>query len=387
MFSQITNIFRKEWLEFLRDRRTFLTLFVMAFAAPLYIYFLIDLGSKRQENDEAISAILVGEEQAPNLKQFLIERNVEFKNHNSLNEAQSNAKTSEVIVVFESNFRDNYENSLPATVSLYVNQKDDTASGNVRQIRTLLRAYNEQIEAARLIARGVSPARIQAIDIEEYDLTSSGRASNLIAGLILYMFIATAFAGTIATAADLIAGEKERQTLQPLLAQPVTRSSLVIGKWLTLALLGAGFCSIAFMFGGFIISKAPLAEAGVTFHLGLPTLVIGALSLACLAMFATAFQIFIASKARTYREAMTYLPWTALVPFAVTFVPLFTSIEYGGLVSYAPIFNQTFVLRELLLEGSAPPSQLFGGFATSIGLAILFLALTIQSFGNEKSFS
>jgi len=236
-----------------------------------------------------------------------------------------------------------------------------------------------------MVVRGVSPARTNALQVESYDLTTSGQASNVIASLILYFFLITAFTGTIAAGADLIAGEKERQTLQPLLAQPVTRHALVLGKWLTLASLGAIVASVSFMLTGYVLSYAPLAAAGVTFYLGFPILFKGAIALSALALFATGLQIFIAAKAKTYREAMTYLPWTALVPLAVTFVPLFTDVEYDGLISFIPIFNQTFVLRELLLEGSVPFAQFAGGIVITIGLGLLLLLLTIQSFGSEKS--
>ncbi|MEO1706441.1 MAG: ABC transporter permease subunit, partial [Pseudomonadota bacterium] len=178
---------------------------------------------------------------------------------------------------------------------------------------------------------------------------------------------------------------KERQTLQPLLSQPVTRPALVLGKWLTLASLGGLFCSIAFIFGGFVISKAPLAAAGATFYLDFKTLALGAVSLSALAMFAASAQVFLAANAKTYREAMTYLPWTALLPFAVTFVPIFTDVEYDGLISFVPIFNQTFVMRELLLEGVAPTAQFLGGIVTTLGLAVVFLLMTMRIFGNEKS--
>lgn len=385
MFGQVFNIFRKEWLEISRDYRSMMTLLFMALAFPLYIYFMIDMTSKRAEGDLEIKAAIVGGEQAPNMIGFLEQQGVAFTGFETLDKAREETKSGRVIVVLGPEFSETYENSLPANVSLYVNQKDQKASGNANQLRFLLSAYDQQIRNARLVARGVSPSRIEAINVEEYDMTTAGRASNFLAGFILYMFIATAFTGTIAAAADLIAGEKERQTLQPLLAQPVTRSALVTGKWLTLASLGALFCSISFLFGGFIISKAPLAAAGATFYLDWQTLTYGAISLAALAMFAASLQVFLAARAKTYREAMTYLPWTALAPFAVTFVPLFTDVEYGGLLSYVPIFNQTFVLRELLLDGAAPVEQFLGGIITTLGAGFVLLMLTMGQFGSEKT--
>jgi len=385
MFGQISNIFRKEWLEIFRDYRTLLTLVFMTLAIPAYMFFLLNMIGERSQSTPEIKASLVGADQAPNMIAFLEEQGLEFTRYDTLDAAREESKSSEVIFVLEDTFRTSYENSRPADISLYINQKNDRAGGNARQIRRLLTAYEQRIEAARMVVRGVSPARTNALQVESYDLTTSGQASNVIASLILYFFLITAFTGTIAAGADLIAGEKERQTLQPLLAQPVTRHALVLGKWLTLASLGAIVASVSFMLTGYVLSYAPLAAAGVTFYLGFPILFKGAIALSALALFATGLQIFIAAKAKTYREAMTYLPWTALVPLAVTFVPLFTDVEYDGLISFIPIFNQTFVLRELLLEGSVPFAQFAGGIVITIGLGLLLLLLTIQSFGSEKS--
>ncbi|MEM1192120.1 MAG: ABC transporter permease [Pseudomonadota bacterium] len=385
MLGQILNVFRKEWLEISRDRRSMITLLFMAVAFPLYIYFMIDMASKRAESDLEIAVALINADEAPNMVAFLDRQGVEFTEYDTLAAAHETVKSNIVIVELDPDFANIYEQSQTADVSLYVNQKDQKASGNASQLRYLLNIYNDQVKNARLVARGVSPARVEAINIEEYDLTTAGRASNFLAGFILYMFIATAFTGTIAAAADLIAGEKERQTLQPLLVQPVTRPALVLGKWLTLASLGALFTAIAFIFGGFVISKAPLAAAGATFYLDIKTLAYGAVSLAALAMFAASLQVFLAANAKTYREAMTYLPWTALAPFAVTFVPLFTDVEYDGILSFVPIFNQTFVLRELLLEGAAPLAQFAGGIVTTLCVAGVLLLLTMSRFGNEKS--
>ncbi|MEL6112327.1 MAG: ABC transporter permease [Pseudomonadota bacterium] len=385
MVGQVLNVFRKEWLEISRDRRSMITLLFMAFGFPIYIFFLIDMISKQAERDVDIKAAIVNADQAPNLVAFLDQQGIDFDRYDTLEAARADSKANKVIVHLADDLADLYEQSLTADISLYVNQKDQKASGNASQLRFLLNAYNEQIKTARLVARGVSPARVEAFDIEEYDLTTAGRASNFLAGFILYAFIATAFMGTIAATADQIAGEKERQTLQPLLSQPVTRPALVLGKWLTLASLGGLFCSIAFIFGGFVISKAPLAAAGATFYLDFKTLALGAVSLSALAMFAASAQVFLAANAKTYREAMTYLPWTALLPFAVTFVPIFTDVEYDGLISFVPIFNQTFVMRELLLEGVAPTAQFLGGIVTTLGLAVVFLLMTMRIFGNEKS--
>ncbi len=383
MFSQLSNIIIKEWREISRDRRSMLTLLMISFGMPLYLYFIISMIASSAERETDINALLVGGEMAPNMVQFLEEQNITFKTHSTLEEAQEALEAKEVILVIEKEFRANYLNSLPAPVSLYVNRKDNTADGNAGDMKRLIEAYADTVEQARLIARGISPSRTVAINVERYDLTAAGGISNQLAGMILMMLIIASISGTISATADVIAGERERQTLQPLLTQPVSPGTLIVGKWLSLCILGVLFCISAFFISGFTISRAPLEKIGATFYLDIQTIMIGSLSICVLAFFMTSVQTLLATIAKSYREAMTYLPMVMIVPTAVTFVPLFLDVGYDGLMSFLPVFNQTFVLKELLLEGQVPLLQYFGGMATTMAASLVMIAIAMRRFGSE----
>ncbi len=384
MISHLTNIIQKEWREIFRDRRSMLTLLGIAFGMPLYAYFLIAMIASRADREPEITAAVVGAEMAPNLITFLEEQNITFKNYETLEGAKDNLQSKEIIIVLEPDFRENYLNSLPATVSLYVNRKDNAADGNGDQVDRLIKAYNRTVEQARLVARGVSPARTVAIDIEEYDLTPSGGRSNQLAGMLQTLLLLGAISGTISATADVIAGERERHTLQPLLTQPVSPGTLIIGKWLTLAMLGVLFSLIAFYMGGLFISKSPLEKLGVTFYLDVKTISLAAFSMSMLAFFMTSLQTFLATIAKSYREAMTYMPMVMLVPMAISFVPAFMDVSYDGALSYVPGFNQIFVLKELLLEGKVPIEQYFGGMLTTLGASVVVIFLAMTRFGSEQ---
>src|SRR5205823_6349896 len=56
-------------------------------------------------------------------------------------------------------------------------------------------------------------------------------AANLLGGLIPYMIIFLTFVGCMAPALDVTVGEKERGTMETILASPINRTDLVLGKF------------------------------------------------------------------------------------------------------------------------------------------------------------
>jgi len=163
MFAQISNIVGKEWRELIRDRRTLMTLIFMGLAFPAYVFFLVNMAANRSDAGVDIEAYLVGEDQAPNMVRFLEEQGVTFTRFETREAALDESNASRVLVELEDDFRKTYENSLRATVNLYVNQKDDSSAGNARQLRRFLNAYNDIVSQGRMIARGVSPVRVDAL--------------------------------------------------------------------------------------------------------------------------------------------------------------------------------------------------------------------------------
>ena len=57
-------------------------------------------------------------------------------------------------------------------------------------------------------------------------------AAQLIGGLVPYFVILLCLTGAMYPAMDLTAGEKERGTIETILCSPVSRTHLVLGKFL-----------------------------------------------------------------------------------------------------------------------------------------------------------
>src|SRR5258707_14165991 len=67
-----------------------------------------------------------------------------------------------------------------------------------------------------------------------------GSSGSPLVGLMSVFTLVAAFAGGMNVAMDTVAGERERQSLLPLLLNPVPRLRMVLGKWLAVSLFSTG---------------------------------------------------------------------------------------------------------------------------------------------------
>src|SRR6185369_12619459 len=95
----------------------------------------------------------------------------------------------------------------------------------------LLDGFNQEQGTLRLAVRGVAPAAVQSVQVDERDLANpASRAAQLTAILPFFVLMAVLY-GALNAALDTTAGERERGSLEPLLMTPTSRLALVLGKW------------------------------------------------------------------------------------------------------------------------------------------------------------
>ena len=191
--------------------------------------------------------------------------------------------------------------------------------------------------------------------------------------------------GGMSIAADTTAGERERQSLQPLLAQPVSRSSLAIGKWMNVVAFCLGITLVTVAAGAHALQAAPLSELGVRLKLDLATQVLMLVSLIPLVLFVTALQMAIALWSRGYREAMTYLNLLIFIPALTALFTAFIGREPEGAASLFPVTNQISLLNGIMLKGELDLGLFAGGTAVSAVLTLLVLWFVVGRFRSEKA--
>jgi len=244
--------------------------------------------------------------------------------------------------------------------------------------------YSSQTGALRLMARGLAPAVATPVAVATRDQSTPQSRSTLLFAMLPYFLILSAFMGGMYLAIDTTAGERERQSLEPLFANPVARSRILLGKLaatfafamasLALSLLAFGFA------GGFI----PVGKLGMVLNFGPHFAFVALLVMVPLVLLATCLQTLIAAFAKSYREAQTYLSLLLLVPMLPSAVLALLPLKAETWMFGVPLLSQHLIVTRLV---RAEPVSLQQGLLCFVGgllAAALVAAITAHVYKSEK---
>ena len=133
------------------------------------------------------------------------------------------------------------------------------------RVKELAKEYGDTLRTNKLLSFGVSEEQQAAIiePIKVVKVDTADKRENLgekIGGFIPYLLIPLVLMGATYPAIDLGAGEKERGTLETLLLTPITRTQLVLGKFVTLLASSIATTTITVLSMGVWISVAIALE-------------------------------------------------------------------------------------------------------------------------------
>ena len=382
-------VLRKELVETLRDRRALSLLLLFVLMYPILVGFMlhrqIDRATKPER--EGVEIAVIGSDQAPTLMNQLRQRNVNITELEPMGEEDINAllrrQTVTAVLRLTPEFAENYHAMRPAQVELWFDSASDSAR-KIDEVEYVLRDYSRNIASARLLAHGVSPVNLNPVLVQRYDTgTSASRSANTISTMLGIFFI-PAFMFCMSTAVDSTAGERERRSLEVLMAQPVRPSDLIIGKWLAASLLSIVGITLELAIAHGILKWLPLEEIGLSWRLGWRDLAMVCLASATLSLFAAALEIALAINARSFKEAQTLVSFTMIVPLVpVILVPMMNLTNSWWMYMVPVLSNQT-LLRELAKGGSIGMLPFLQTFFSSLLLAMLCVWYTERRMRSEK---
>jgi sodium transport system permease protein len=382
-------VLRKELTETLRDRRALSLLLLFVLMYPILVGFMlqrqIDRATKPER--EGVELAVIGSEQAPTLMNQLRQRNVNITELEAMGEEDINAllrkQSVTAVLRLTPEFAENYHAMRPARVELWFDSASDS-SRKIDEVEYVLRDYSRNIASARLLAHGVSPVNLNPVLVQRYDAgTSASRSANTISTMLGIFFI-PAFMFCMSTAVDSTAGERERRSLEVLMAQPVRPADLIIGKWLAASLLSIVGITLELAIAHGILKWLPLEEIGLSWRLGWRDLAMVCLASATLSLFAAALEIALAINARSFKEAQTLVSFTMIVPLVpVILVPMMNLTNSWWMYMVPVLSNQT-LLRELAKGGSIGMLPFLQTFFSSLLLAMLCVWYTERRMKSEK---
>ena len=354
MIRTLATVFTKEVLDNFRDRRTLLTALVMGpLFGPLLFAFVINLSIEHSLSaaDDSMDLPVIGRENAPNLLRYIESHNINIVDGPADRDAAIDAvKTGahDVVVLIPAAFGEELREGTPARVEVFSDQANRQAERDARRARNAIRGYSQEIASMRLFARGVSPQIMRPINVDDVDVSTPSGRSAILLGMMSYFFIFAMLMGGMYLAIDTTAGERERGSLEPLLALPVTRDRLMLGKitatcvFMSVSLflsLCSFFVAIRFM---------PLEQLGMTPNFGPDVIVKAFFLMLPFVLLGASLMTLVASFTKSYKEAQTWLSVVLVAPtlpiLIVSLLTLRPRLEF----MFVPSLSQHLILVDMV---------------------------------------
>ncbi len=325
-------VYQKELLEIFRDRRTMISMVVV----PL-----------KQAEGEALTVGVLSEDKVPTVVQALKAVGFEPMIKTDLRGAVEKKEVAAAVEEIE-------DPSGVKLVNIYVDKTRQVSDIAGDKIRTALDKLKTDTIRASLRGSGVSEKILTPFSTKRVNVASEKKMSGLAFGSMLgYVVILLMFTGAMYPAIDMTAGEKERRTLEAVLASPAGRNEIVLGKiaatataaYIT-ALLTLGSMAYSFRFSpqaettkeALQMAAPDMASLALALLTVLPTAIVAASRMVAIALFA-----------KSYKEGQSYLTPIVMLAAFPAVVGMLPGLELTPALALIPIFNVCQIIKEIFL--------------------------------------
>ncbi len=414
-FGRLRRLAQKELRETLRDRRTVITLLLM----PLLVYPLISvifrsfllsgavsIPSDRQleyrlqfeykNGDEAQNeawfyqliddAQLLEESDSPLIANYLHSTDPKYARF-SQNEFAPPPVDKEkiadgtidvaVIVTFPTGRAVEHQ---PTEIELLANKTSRFSLNAQKYVRDYLEAINRN----RLVDEGKIADSYLQVQEELYAGETPKQNQPVSFGtLIPLILVLMTITGAVYPAIDLTAGERERGTLEALIAAPIPRMRILIAKFfavLTVAMLTATLNLI-----GMLITVWAFRLEKLIFHTGSPSIVAILQVFGLLLLYAAFFStllLAVTSLAQSFKEAQAYLIPLILLAMAPSVVSLMPGLSISGFLAVVPMVNFVLLWRDIF-QGEVGVGPCIIVITSTLLYSLLALSLASRIFGTD----
>jgi len=260
------------------------------------------------------------------------------------------------------------------------------------EIAAALALWRRDLQTRRLAAAGISPAVLRplsSLPVDAAPVAESVRAK--LAGVIPLLLVIMAASGAFFPALDLIAGERERGTLETLLSWPMGRREIFVGKLLVTC--AAAVASVVLTLGSLGVTVALFGSrfAGggggegmaVLLSIGGGTLALCFAALLPLTVCLAAVSLALAGLANSNKEAQNYLTPLILVVTMAAGVALLPGTRPNLALDLVPITGPVLALKESLRAGGVPWLHLLLSTAASVAVAVVVVGWAVRLLDSE----
>ncbi len=385
MRPRLAVVFLKEVRDALRDRRTALMILVASvLTGPVTLVLVASFVSGLEERASTLRVRIAGTEHAPALVNFLERADVEIVKAPEDYAARVKDGSLEAVIVVPPDFHERWLAHEEARVELVYDDSRTESGPATGQGERLLAAFNRGTAYLWLIARGVSPSLNESTKVERVNTATPRQRGAVLLFLIPMFGILAPLLGGMTVAIDSTAGERERGSLEPLLANPVRPSVFAVGKWL--AAWASAAAVVTLTMAGFFAAARLYAERKLPALLNFgPSELAAFLAVVLpLAAFTSALQLLISTYGRSYREAQTYVSYLATAASFVPLVVMFSGAKEAPWQLAVPVLGQLMALQRVLRGDGLATADALVPAAVALVLAALCVAAVARLLRDER---
>lgn len=361
--KRIVIVAKKEIIEFIRDWRTIvaLVLIPLLLFPLLFIAFPIVMQNEAAEMDEKTVDVLI---QSDDIETHLVDeiRNQSARvfieamplNLTTLSDSGNNTEQLRDLQ-YDAILRIELRNDTWYYAILHLSTSEQSIEARGRILEVLIQ-WEEDLTSQRIESAGLDVAStLNPVQWDGPILSADVATKGEQAGMLLSLFIPFVLAIWTASAAvqpaiDMTVGERERGTLESLLSLPLSRTELLLGKWLAVvSITGVG---VTLQIGGLLFGIAYLASD----FIDVPSLSFGAVLLLALAIgfygtMIVALYLALAMRSKSVKEAGSVLTPITLAMIMPILLTQFINLDDVEMFWFGvPFVNVLLGLRELLLN-------------------------------------
>jgi len=395
-FRNIGVVYHKELIDSLRDRRTVISMIVV----PLLVMPLLTIGMGVLSvalvglaMKEIPKVMILGGEDSPRvmaeLRQLKDLQVVPAKPDYA--EEISNKQIRAAVEIPEG-FEAKLAAGESSTVKIYMYEGEIKSSFGAERLQRFFRELRDRAIREHLEARQLPESLARPFNIEEKNVAPPEKVGGaILGGLVPYFVILLCLTGAMYPAMDLTAGEKERGTIETILCSPVSRTHLVLGKFLmvltaSIATVVLAITSMAVSFGagkkmllgvthGRVDAALQITITGKAvvsiFFVVLPLAVFFSAALLALSLFA-----------KSFKEAQSYISPLMIVVVLPAVAALLPGVELNPALALVPVLNTSLVGKEII-TGTYHWSLIALIFLSSSVYAGVAIAIAVRLFQRE----
>jgi len=383
----VAAIYAKEMLDMFRDRRSLISMIVVPVIAMPGIfavvhYFTVSLGKKALEESSRIG--ITARVSEPGVRDALKITGFELvpkPDARAAVESKAVAAALDEETAADSSGR----------IVIFVDRTREASSIAGQKIESLLERLKLNRVKTSLRGMGVSERVLEPFQVKSTNVAADKKMAGFILGSILgYAVLLLMFTGGMYPAIDMTAGEKERHTLEPLLASPASREEIVLGKIFasTTACILTAMLTIASLLVA--IQRLGMGQSGEGLeHLvsragpDAVTVALILLTLVPTALFAASVMIAVAIFARGFKEAQSLLTPVVMAVVVPAVVGMLPGLELNVGLALIPVFNVSQLIKEIII-GEYSRINFLTAFASNVLYALVAFWISVRIFKTES---